>query len=310
MFVEIEGLVHVAGITLMGQGGVQVPGSIGASVVDVDGIVLGAVNGHGQVEGRAQGGLQGSGHIFNAACVILDGREILCALFPQVLQNLVGIGEGEGVGVQFFCQGGIFGQQLIHGSQVIHHLIAHGFFQGRNILIGSAGICVHQVLVIFLALGEVIQPFIIGSGAFQGSQPLDQLLVCGHEVFVNGSMVPGNEILLFLLCQSLHLLQTLRKCFRHEAVVRVQKIGVAGIEDTVDDRVAQPQPGIGFFLLKGNDAVIVGVNGGQEGKVILHILFTVKYILGQKYGKLRLYAQGGGKGLVVELQSFTVQHGI
>ena len=30
-------------------------------------------------------------------------------------------------------QGGIFGQQLIHGSQVIHHLIAHGLFQGRNI---------------------------------------------------------------------------------------------------------------------------------------------------------------------------------
>ena len=32
------------------------------------------------------------------------------------------------------------------------------------------------------------------------------------------------------------VVQTLRKCFRHEAVVRVQKIGVAGIEDTVDDR--------------------------------------------------------------------------
>ena len=29
----------------------------------------------------------------------------------------------------------------------------------------------------------------------------------------------------------------------------------------VDDRVAQPQTGIGFFFLKGNDAVIVGVNG-------------------------------------------------
>ena len=102
MFVEIEGLVHVAGITLMGQGGVQVPGGIGASVVDVDGIVLGAVNGHGQVEGRAQSGFQGSGYIFNAACVILDGREVLRALFSQVLQNLVGVGEGEGVGVQFF----------------------------------------------------------------------------------------------------------------------------------------------------------------------------------------------------------------
>ena len=260
MFVEIEGLVHVAWITLVGQGGVQVPGSVGASVVDVDGIVLGAVNGHGQVEGRAQSGFQGSGYIFNAACVILDGREILCALFPQVLQNLVGIGEGEGV--QFFRQGGIFSQQFIHGSQVIHHLAAHGFFQGRDILIGSAGIRIHQVLVIFLALGEVIQPLIVGSGAFQGSQSLNQPLVCRHEVFVNGSMVPGNEILLFLLCQSLHLLQTLRKCFCHEAVVRVQKIGVAGFEDTVDDRVAQPQSGIGLFLFKGDDAVIVGVNGG------------------------------------------------
>ena len=51
--VKVQGLVHVSGITFVGQGGVQVPGGIGASVVDVDGIILGTVNGHGQVKGRA-----------------------------------------------------------------------------------------------------------------------------------------------------------------------------------------------------------------------------------------------------------------
>ena len=75
-------------------------------------------------------------------------------------------------------------------------------------------------------------------------------------------MVPGNEIILFLLCQTFHLLQAFRKGFCHEAVVCIQQICIAGFEDAVNDRVAQSQAGSGLFLFKGNDAVIVGVYGG------------------------------------------------
>ena len=58
-------------------------------------------------------------------------------------------------------------------------------------------------------------------------------------MLIDGSVVPGIIVRFFLVGQPLHLVKPLGKCLCHEAVVRVQEICVAGLDDPVNGSVAQ-----------------------------------------------------------------------
>ena len=77
-------------------------------------------------------------------------------------------------------------------------------------------------------------------------------------------------------------------------MISVQKIGLAGISDAVDGSVAQAQTGLGPFFFKGKDALIVCVNGGEQGEIILYIPAAVKCIFRQQDRELGLDPQRGG----------------
>ena len=62
------------------------------------------------------------------AGIVFNGREILDALGAQVFQYFIRVRQAEGIGIHLFCQGGILSEQLIHGSEIIHHLVADGLF--------------------------------------------------------------------------------------------------------------------------------------------------------------------------------------
>ena len=125
---------------------------------------------------------------------------------------------------------------------------------------------------------------------------------------VDGSQIFSYVGVLLLLGQPFYLIEPFCKGFSHKAVVGVDEIGVAGLDNPVKADIAQPQSGIRPFLLIGCNGSIVGVNRGEEGEVILYVLSGIEGILGEKDGKLCLYPQGGGQGLVVKLHSFAGNH--
>ena len=93
MAVEIQGLVHVARISLVSHGGVKLLECICASIVDINRVILRAVDGNRQIEGRTQDSFQCFGYILDMTFVFSDGRRILLALSGQILQYGFRLGE-------------------------------------------------------------------------------------------------------------------------------------------------------------------------------------------------------------------------
>ena len=106
------------------------------------------------------------------------------------------------------------------------------------------------------------------------------MLIGRYEMFVDRRLVPGSVILFFLVSQPIYCIEPGGKGLGHKAVVCVNEIGVAGGDNAVDDCITEAQARLGFLFLKGYDAVIIGVNGGQQRKVVLNILPAVKGVLG------------------------------
>ena len=122
-------------------------------------------------------------------------------------------------------------------------------------------------------------------------------------MLVDHLVVAGDIVLFLLVGEIRQRFQPFGKGGGHKAVVRVQQVSVAGGQDPVNDRVAQPQPRFRLLLLKSGDFAVVGVDGGEQLQIVLHVLFAVKCILRQQNGQLGLNAQGGRERLVVELQT-------
>ena len=132
-------------------------------------------------------------------------------------------------------------------------------------------------------------------------------MVSRDKAFVDGLAVSFFVGGFFLLGQSRKPFQAFVKSFRHEAVVRIQKICVAGFDHTVNRSVAHSQAGLSPLIFKGEDALVVWADGREEREIILHILRRIERVFCQKKGELGLDSQGGREGLFIQFQTLSGQ---
>ena len=94
-----------------------------------------------------------------------------------------------------------------------------------------------------------------------------------------------------------------RKGAGQDAVFTGIQIRFTGIQHPVDGIIRRHKPLRGLFLFQRKNLVKVCSQTFQKGKIIVNVLFSVKFVFCQKDRKLGLDADGGSQGLGVKFQS-------
>ena len=197
-------------------------------------------------------------------------------------------------------------QQFVHGGHVIGDLVVNGIPQFVDGVIGRTCRRTDQVFIILLSLGIKAQPFFIGAGALQILQSVQEKFIGRDEVIGQNLEILGFIRGLLFLRKIRHGIDAFVKGGREKILLRRQKIGGTVVGDGIHTVIGHKETGPGFLLLEYKKLFIIIVNGGEQSQIVIHVLFVVKNIFCQKYGKLGLNSYGGSQGLIVKLQAFKI----
>ena len=323
---RIYGLIEMAGISFMGQRGVQLDPVRGGGTVDADRVVKEVVDGRGHIKGRTGVGFQRCVHVFDGAGDAGlgkrgQGRKIRLHFLLQVGQDAGWIGEREPVGQRSGIRQAA-GHFPILGHEGLQRfkVLAEGFLQDGveavHVQPGAGGLF-DQPGIVCPALRQLAQAAGLPAVSGQQDQVVGQLLVGGKNRFGEQTVVfsqislplSGGEGLLSGKAVQPGSEGGLEEvCPLRQGVCVQQAVALCGRSQCVGLGHEQAGPGSGGLIV-GKTLQVSG-NGFQEGKIMRDVLPGAQRVLRQQEGQLALHAGGGGKRFLIQGKACALQIGI